>query len=68
MDDKKIAVIKDAVKTGAIPKIPMTKVIRKKPESLETSSEISTDHGMELGGSMSARLNGVIDKLQDPDW
>lgn len=43
----------------------------KKPENLmqyEAKSDISTDGGFDLSGNHQAKLNNVIDKLQDHDW
>lgn len=62
---------KENVKKGAIKKDTKVKPLIKKPENLckfEMGSDISTDHGMDVGGNFSAKLASVVNKLQDLDW
>jgi hypothetical protein len=46
--------------------------LHKKPENLLDfdcpTSGLSSDAGLDVGGNHHARLNSVIDKLQDHDW
>lgn len=69
--DEVAAKPKEDVKKGAVTKDPKAKPLIKKPENLckfEIGTDVSTDHGFDVGGNFSVKLASVVNKLQDLDW